>query len=237
MSRTMSFYDLRDDLAQPGCAVCRLKAKSAERFLDSLLWENVNDPRARRDIRRARGFCREHSWGLARDGASLGVAIIMRDVLQDVLDVMQDARFQTLPTFSLHRVYESLDSGQPAAAPAALAARLAPQSKCPVCAQAETMESIYLSTLVENLVGEGGLLAAYETSDGLCLSHFRQALTRVRDETVFEALMNTQRAIWERLVGHLSEVIRKSDYRFRDEPRGEENGAWLRAIAALAGQP
>jgi len=200
----MSFYDLRDDLAQPGCAVCRLKDKSAERFLDSLLWENVNDPRARRDIRRARGFCREHSWGLARDGASLGVAIIMRDVLQDVLDVMQDARFQTLPTFSLHRVYESLDSGQPAAAPAALAARLAPQSKCPVCAQAETMESIYLSTLVENLVGEGGLLAAYETSDGLCLSHFRQALTRVRDETVFEALMNTQRAIWERLVGHLS---------------------------------
>jgi len=33
----------------------------------------------------------------------------------------------------------------------------------------------------------------------------------------------------------LSESIRKSDYRFRDEPSGEEAGSWLRAIAAVAG--
>jgi hypothetical protein len=97
------------------------------------------------------------------------------------------------------------------------------------------MEGIYLSTLLEHLLGEDGLLIAYQSSDGLCLPHFRQALSRVRDETVFEALVTAQRAIWERLVGHLSETIRKSDYRFQGEPRGEESGAWLRAIAALVG--
>ena len=79
------------------------------------------------------------------------------------------------------------------------------------------------------------MLAAYESSDGLCLPHFRQALARVRDERVFEALINVQRVVWERLVSHLSEFIRKSDYRFQDESWGEERDAWLRAIAALTG--
>jgi hypothetical protein len=231
----MSFYDLRDALPQPGCAVCRLTALATERYLDGLLWENVNDPGVRGDIRRARGFCHEHAWGLVRDGASLGTAIIMRDVLQEVLAVLEGGKFQVLPTLSLRRAQETLDSKQPTAATADLVTRLAPQVPCPACAQAETMEDIYLSSLVEHLLGEDGLLAGYQASEGLCLPHFRQALARVRDEAVFEALVNAQRAIWERLVGHLSEIIRKSDYRFQDEPRGEEVGGALRAIAALSG--
>ncbi len=235
MGRTMSFYDVRDALTQPGCAVCRLKTDSADRFLDSLLWESVNDPEMRHEIRQAQGFCHEHAWGLIRNGASLGVAIIMRDVLQSVLNSMEDAQFQALPSLSLRRARESLAPGQPAAATAELVAQLSPQAKCPACAQAEKMETIYLSTLLDHLLGEEGLLAAYESSDGLCLPHFRQALTCVHDEEVFEALVNAQRAIWEQLLGHLSEAIRKSDYRFRDEPRGEESGAWLRAITALVG--
>jgi hypothetical protein len=236
MSRTMSFYDVRDALASPGCVVCHLKANAAEHYLDSLLWENVNDPGVRRSIRKARGFCDQHAWELVRyEGASLGVAIIMRDVLQSVLESMEDAQFQPLPALSLRRTHEALDPKQPAAATAELVARLAPQARCPVCVQAETMEDIYLNTLVENLLGEDGLLAAYQASDGLCLPHFRQVLTRVRDEAVFDAVVKAQRAIWERLVGHLSEVIRKSDYRFKDEPRGEEVGGTLRAITAVSG--
>lgn len=235
MSRTMSFYDLYDALAQTDCAVCRLKAKAADQYLDSLLWEHVNDPDVRYRIRRARGFCHEHAWGAVRNGASLGVTIIMHDVLKNALEAMGDAQFQALPVLSLRRTHEALDPKQPTAATAEVVAQLAPQAPCPACVEAETMEDIHLSTLIENLLGENGLLAAYQSSDGLCLPHFRQALARVRGEAVFDALVNAQRAIWERLVGHLSEIIRKSDYRFRDEPRGEESGASLRAIAALSG--
>jgi hypothetical protein len=237
MSRTMSFYDLRDALASPGCAVCHLKANAADHHLDSLLWENVNDPGVRHSIRQARGFCNQHAWELVRyKGASLGVSIIMRDVLQSVLATMADARFQALPPLSLRRTREALDPEQPASATAELVARLAPQARCPACVQADTMEGIYLNTLVENLLGEDGLLAVYQASDGLCLPHFRQALTRVRDEAVFDVLVKAQRAIWERLVGYLTQVIRKSDYHFRDEPRGEESGVWLRAITAISGE-
>jgi hypothetical protein len=235
MSRTMSFYDLRDALAQPDCAVCRLTAKAGDQYLKDLLWENVNDLEVRHNIRQARGFCHEHAWALAQHRASLGATIIMHDVLQNVLRTMEGTRFQTLPILSLRRTQEALDPKQPAAATAEAVAQLAPQQRCPVCVGVETMEKIYLSDLVENLLGEEGLITEFQSSDGLCLSHFRGALTYVRDVATFEALVGAQRATWERLVNQLSEIIRKSDYRFRDEEPGEERGASLRAIAALSG--
>jgi len=231
----MSFHNLRDGLAQPGCVVCRLKADSADRFLDNLLWESVNDPGGRRKIRQARGFCHEHAWRLVHAGAALGVAIIMRDVLQSSLRDMESATFQGMSPWSLRRVHEALDPKQPAAATAEMVVRLEPQADCPACVWAGKMETVYLQVLLSNLLGEDGLLAAYELSDGLCLPHFRQALALVRHERVFDALVSAQRAIWERLVSHLSEFIRKRDHRFRNESWGEERDAWLRAIAALAG--
>jgi hypothetical protein len=242
-AQTMSFYDLRDALAQPGCAVCRLKADAVDRFLDGLLWESVNDPDRRREIRQARGFCHRHAWSLVRVSASLGVAIITRDVLQSVLAAMESATFQATSPWSIRWtpqrwLQEALDPGQPAApswATAEVVARLEPQATCPACVWAEKMEGVYLSEFVGHLLGQDGLLADYESSDGLCLPHFRQALARVRDERVFEALVSAQRSIWERLIAHLSEFIRKSDHRFQNETWGEERDAWLRAIAALAG--
>jgi hypothetical protein len=243
MSRTMGFYNVRDALAQPGCAICRLKTGAARWFLDGLLWECVNDPGMRRDIRQARGFCHEHAWDLVHNGASLGVAIIMRDVLENVLATAEDIQLVPRPAWRwrLRRIAQRIlrrreeASAAPPVSTANLVARLQPEAKCPACIASETMERIYLDALVENLLGDDGLLALYQSSEGLCLPHFRRALSRVHDEAVCEALVQAQRAIWEQMVGHLSEIIRKNDYRFRGEPMGEEVGGALRAIASLSG--
>jgi len=104
-----------------------------------------------------------------------------------------------------------------------------------VCALMNEAEQGYLEALREHLLGEEGLLALYAASDGLCLPHFRQALAGLDDPAVFGALVESQRAIWDRLDRKLSEAIRKADYRFSHEPVGDEAGAWVRAIAALAG--
>ena len=234
-AQTMSFFDLRDALAQPGCAVCRLKADSADRFLDGLLYESVNDPGIRREVSQARGFCYLHAWGLVRAGRSLGVAILLRDVLRSTLADLERTPFRAPALLSVRRVQEALDTRQPAAATAELVARLEPQAPCPACVWAEKMEGIYVEGLLKHLLGQEGLLAAYESSDGLCLPHLRRALAHMRDERAFEALVAAQRAIWERLAGDLSEFIRKNDHRFHHEPWGEERDAWLRAVAALAG--
>jgi len=235
MGRTMSFYDLRDAMAQPGCPVCRLMAAAVEHYLDTLLWENVNDAGARQQIRRARGFCNQHAWQLVAGGSSLGAVIITRDVLQNLLRLLEDAGFQA-PAVSLRRrAKHALEGRRPPPANAQLVAQLGPQAPCPACAQAETTEEVLIATLVEGLLGDDGLLPAYRASEGMCLKHFRQALSEARSPAVFEALVDVQRTKWQQLVEQLSEIVRKEDYRFRDEPRGEEVGASLRAIAALCG--
>ena len=66
MERSLGMSDLREALAQPGCALCKLVSLTVDRYLEALLWESVNDYGLRDRIRRARGFCPEHSRSLRR---------------------------------------------------------------------------------------------------------------------------------------------------------------------------
>ena len=61
-SRHMTYHDLREALAEPGCAFCRLVARAVDRYLRALLYESVNDPGLREKLRASRGFCRGHAW-------------------------------------------------------------------------------------------------------------------------------------------------------------------------------
>jgi hypothetical protein len=98
------------------------------------------------------------------------------------------------------------------------------------------VESGLIVSFLENLQGEEGLLPAYRGSSGFCLPHFRQVLARVSDKAAFQSIVEAQQAIWARLERQLSELIRKSDYRYSDEALGEEGASWLRSIAAVAGE-
>ncbi len=221
--------------------MCRLRAQVAERFLDFLLWERVMDPDLRRELRQARGFCRDHAWALIRPGFSLGIAILYQDVLQDVLHSLDAAaEQQPLPETRgrLSRLREAIGSQLPPQT-AAISASLDPQAEqmCPACVQCQLMEDIYLDVLLDNLVVADSLVDAYASSDGLCLPHFRKAVRRVRHQPMLDALLHAQRTVWERLNQQLGEVIRKNDYRYHDEPWGEEAGAWMRIVANLAGIP
>lgn len=220
---TKALQDLRQALQAPGCPVCRLVEQDVARYLDYFLWENVNDPELRRGLYEALGFCRDHLRILAaHPGASLGLALIAQDIWEEVLKATE-------------RAGASLAHRRRAASAARYQKSLTPRRNCPVCDYAHGQEGLYLDVLLERLVGENGLLAAYEASDGLCLPHFRQALTRNATETALQELLRAQHAIWQRLKADLDEFIRKNDYRFRDEPWGEERDAWLRAWVALVG--
>jgi hypothetical protein len=239
MSRHISFHEVKGALALEGCPICRLTAEVVERYLDFMLWERVTDPDLRREVRQARGFCHEHAWALVRAGASLGIAILLQDVLQELCTALQDSTAQqTGHARRSRRGIRGLGGSRPAEDVVnALSSQLEPQGeqRCPACVQRQTMEDIYLDVLLDNLVGKDNLAAIYQASDGLCLPHFRRAVRRAHSQEILEALLQAQLAIWQRLVQQLGEVIRKNDYRFQDEPWGEEAGAWLTAIATLVG--
>ena len=67
-----------------------------------------------------------------------------------------------------------------------------------------------------------------------CIPHLPLVLERVSPEVAI-AILESQRSTFRCLHAELSEFFRKAEYRFRDEPRGSEQTAWLRAADTLAG--
>ncbi len=69
--------------------------------------------------------------------------------------------------------------------------------------------------------------------------HFTQAHRKaeVDDPQLLRSLLECQRTCVQRVLEEVRESIRKHDYRFADEPRGDEMTAWRRAAKLCAGGP
>jgi hypothetical protein len=231
------YRDIREAFGQSGCPFCRLLSRSADRYLDAVLWEMVNDTAVRDELNQARGYCQQHSWMLVRAGAALGVAILTRDVIKTLLGVLESSPVGEVRGRVLQSLRRSRDKGAVSGATAPLVAELLPQVPCPVCAHSLSLEQDYAKTLLAHLDDPGALAQVYRRSDGLCLPHFRQTLAQATSSTDARTLVATQQAVWEQLHAELSEFIRKKDYRYRDEPFGDEKDAWRRALESVAGPP
>ena len=80
----IAYYKVLEALDSPGCPICNLVNQSVRRRMDSMLYEQVNDPGTRRKLIESRGFCNEHSSLLLELGHPLGVAIIYRDIVDSL---------------------------------------------------------------------------------------------------------------------------------------------------------
>ncbi|MER3544182.1 MAG: hypothetical protein C4311_06135 [Chloroflexota bacterium] len=241
-SKHIAYYNLREALArsaasaQQPCPLCDLATKAVASYLDSLLYESVNDPGLRQDIREARGLCNEHAWQLQTlSGGALSIALIYRDVLETVLQLIRQGKYRRSQPFLLQRLPGALGGEQPLAGTADLVAVLVPQRACPACRHQHAAEDVYLSTLIEALDDED-MCSAFRASSGLCLPHFRRAVQLAGSEAAFNRLMELEITCLERLDADLNEFIRKQDYRFAHEPMGQEGNAWRRAIGQMSAQ-
>ena len=231
------YLDIREALGQPGCSFCRLLTTRADRYLDAVLWELVNDFGVRSELNQARGYCQQHGWLLVRKGSALGVAILMRDVVKTLLDAVDSNPPDSKPPSVLQSFRRSLEKERPSPGTAPLVAQLSPQQLCPACSHVESTEKHCIGTLLKHFEGPGALSEPYRTSDGLCLSHFRRVLARAPSGRTTGSLVSAQQEVWQRLYAELGEFIRKKDVRFRDESFGGERDSWRRALEAISGAP
>lgn len=229
------FLDIREAFALPGCAFCRLLARSANRYLDIVLWEMVLDPELRAELNEARGYCSEHGWLLARPGSALGVAILMQHVIKTLVTVIESDPVEGMSIPILENVRRGLAKDYASKSTAPLVARLEPQTQCPVCTHVEAQERELANTLLAHLDEPGDLAEDYRASDGLCLEHFRLSLARALSPAQAKTLIAVQQSVWQRLHDELGEFIRKKDHRFKDEPFGSEKDSWRRALEAISG--
>jgi len=79
--RHLAYFNLLDAFKE-GCPLCYLVQKTASRYVDNLLYEQVNDPQTRQKIRKAKGFCNKHAWQIQKTGEALGISIIYEDLLK-----------------------------------------------------------------------------------------------------------------------------------------------------------
>ncbi|HZO91812.1 MAG TPA: DUF6062 family protein [Chthonomonadaceae bacterium] len=200
------------------CAVCRLVARSIAQSVRAFFAEFVNDPRAREELRRARGFCGEHAALLATLGDALGVAILYSDLAR-----LTQERWES-GTAGETGGRKGLRWGWPRHAPV-------PSAPCPACADAQEAERRYTGALAAGL-GEARVWEALEAGSGLCVAHAEQVMRQAAPAHAAR-LRQLEAARLAALQAELDEIIRKNDYRFRGEPWGPEKDAWLRALKKI----
>jgi len=99
------------------------------------------------------------------------------------------------------------------------------QPPCPICAEVERAAHATAECLVADPASEE---AAY------CLPHLRLLLQAAPPERGL-LLCARQASRLRTLEAELGELVRKSDWQYRDEPRGSEQRAWARAAAFFIG--
>jgi hypothetical protein len=233
ITQSATYQQLQLLLAEPGCPICRLSNKLVHKYLDGLLYESVNDPGIRATLVKSLGFCYRHSRELLTfPWERAGVAIVQRAVLQEALRRLPTLAFSPPPTL-LQKIQDRFASSSGQAEPEPSPASF--QESCPACQQQAQVEERALQTLVEKLVND--LAESLRVAGGLCLPHLEQALRSSQQATTRTLLLQLHQTLWEQLVGHLSEFIRKQDHRFRNATITDaERMAVERSIAILTGE-
>jgi len=221
-------FNLRDAFGEEGCPICRIALRNVQRLIESTNYDALGDPGIRAELTEATGYCTVHAQQWLSTAFVLGTATLYRDVLTRTI---RELRRLTAQRPFGGRLISALGGSR---GHADLADAGAPRRPCPACELLQESESALIRTLVDRLRDED-MRSAYEASEGLCVPHLRRALGASRDPAVFTCLRDRAIRTEETLLGHLNEIVRKHDYRNRQEPSGEEKGAAARTVIHVAG--
>jgi hypothetical protein len=209
-----------------------------QRAMDSWQYEGFTDAENREDVVHSRGFCPLHTWQLAQLGIPFQLGVVYRDVLSEMLTSLdrgengaggENARRKRPALSQWWRKWRRkmvVTNGEAAYA------------DCPFCHIRAKVEGRLITILLE-LLRSQEMQALLSHSTGLCLPHFAQAraLAGESDPAILRALVQCQQSCLQGVLGEVEELVRKHDYRFEGEPRGNEMTSWRRAAELCAGNP
>ena len=201
------YHAMLDAMGREGCPLCRMIADASHKYIDVALYESVTAVGFRKTFREARGFCPRHTREMAEFKNAVGASILEREVIADALSRLKAAAAR--------------GKVKPAAA------------RCPVCLAEEQVASNFRDS-VEGHIEDEAFLGAWRASAGLCLPHLEALMAKAPGKARGLAVEIEGEKL-EAIVRRLDEFLRKSDYRFAHEPKGDEGKAWLDAARKAAG--
>lgn len=208
----IGFFKLIEAMNHPGCPVCRRMLDETHHAMESFLYESVNDPGLRAEIRRDKGLCHRHCWQLAGFGDALGGAILFQDILQSLLPA------------------------------AAVSGDLTQQGAqlCHFCRAEEQVGRSVLAELAQRLDDEE-VKAAWNGPAVLCIPHLAQTCASARktkkgNARALQSLQETHQRKYTTLCEQMRLLLIKQSYDHRNEKPGPEKDSWLRAVEVLVGR-
>jgi len=220
MLTPLGYFDLIDAMGEAGCPVCRLLERDADKQLRTILYEYVTEPETHAAFRQSFGLCNIHGGQLTQKGNVMSIAVLYSAVVDEALKKSQqsDNSSQRLRGLFNHNGDSQLGNA------------LTPNQDCLVCDTLSKNQTRYTSVVADKLTDKR-LFTAFEASDGLCLSHFRQVV----NQNSTPEFIDVQRAKWQQLHDQMQEFIRKYDPTKADSSMGEEGDSWMRAVNQISG--
>ena len=233
---------LRAACSREGCPVCTVVLEYLDRFIDSWEYEGFSDVAHRYELINSRGFCPLHTWQLAQRSNGFRLGLIYHEILTDVeqqLDHDYRRCVATDDTITNHesglRRWRRTWFHRGDETPKKLNPRF---DQCHFCRTRSNIEQRVVSTLVQQMRSEE-MRQLLSQSTGLCLVHLEQARDQAKgvEPAVAGHILACQLICIRRIQEELGELVRKHDYRFSDEPRGNEMLSWRRGAQLCAGNP
>ena len=213
-----TYFNLLETLKE-GCPFCSIINKTIHKSMDDFLYESVNDPGLRSQIKASMGFCNRHAWQLQKFGDGFGQAIVYDDLMKIVLGNLKEIGKDV----SVKDLLKKLGSTK------------SPNKICIFCKGEKDVEDRYISVFWENF-DDPEFSFQYKSSFGLCLPHLELALKKCKSKKFGKELIDIEAVKISGLIAELKEFMRKHDYRFSKEKFGKEGDSWVRVIEKFIGK-
>jgi len=211
------YVTLESVKASKRCFLCALEEPSLRRYLESLLYERVNDSGVRADLKASHGFCHRHAHLMAGSGNAFCAALLYQDQVEAFAGLL-DAQAQTGSKRVLSNTLDAWVS----------------HDQCPACRFQAGDRERYIATFLQYL-DEDEMRTAFEVAAPLCVPHLCAVLRTAHGTDQYRFLVAVQGAAWKRLSAELGEFIRKRDHQFASEALGDEGDSWHRAVDSVSG--
>jgi hypothetical protein len=242
MAFALTVVELKSSLEEPGCPICGQIRRETHRSVRAYLNERLMDRGAREKLMDANGFCPQHifmivSQEMRDSGDPLGANIIYEQLSGRSRASLEAWQQKELGSPALMRRFKKIwrQLSKKSEVP------LLPTQPCPICFAVETHVERTLAALMDELDrGTQDITTLYQLGDGLCLAHFKQALSTYSTDfpQAAEFVMKDTLLRLEIQQNEMHEYIRKHNWSYRDEvlTKDEEN-AWRKTLAFYSGYP
>ena len=202
------YTELLETFDRKGCVICKLLEISILKYLENLLHEFTMDPKSRREIREAFGYCRKHIGQMIdvtkNTNQRLSASIVAEDLANSFLKHSKRlSRSGIQAGTGMFKIRKS----------------------CPICKYYNKHERMYVSEFAKSTAKEE-FLEKFEEKPGICIEHLIMVSKSMKDRTALKRMLKPQIKEMEKTSLDLNNFIKKFDHKSSERITDSEASAW-----------